>query len=201
MFLRAVMVECCWELNLKVRGLGDGAFLCILLQNTLKTKVKKERRGKCRKIINSTACTIRALRLTLYITVVDSLMLVLNVSKPPFPKNHLFSCTKTNEVSLAISLQCFPLAGGQLTSRGRGAQGTLACTLHGLHGRSSQVLLCSVLPKASQDCLGEHSHGKVVGDSNSCSHCLSHQHCWGTVHTFGKQNGICCSRAYCRGCH
>lgn len=125
----------------------------------LKTKVKKERRGKCRKIINSTACTIRALRLTLYITMVDSLMLVLNVSKPPFPKNHLFSCTKTNEVSLATSLQCFPLAGGHLTSHGRGTQGTLTCTLHGLHGHASQVLHCTVLPKAS---LGEHSPGKVV---------------------------------------
>lgn len=92
--------------------------------------MKKERGGKRRKIINSTARAIAGLRLTPYITTVGSLMFARNVSEPPFPKNHLFSCTKTNEVSFAVSLQCFPLeeassgAGGQLTSHGKGSRGT-----------------------------------------------------------------------------
>jgi len=142
------MGERCGELNLKVRGLGDRAFLCLQLSNRLKTKVKKERKGKCRKIINSTARAIAGLRLTLYITTVGSLTFARNVSEPPFPKNHLFSCTKTNEVSFAVSPQCFPLeeassgAGGQLTSHGKGSSGTLGYILYESCVAVGRVLSC-----------------------------------------------------------
>lgn len=74
----------------------------------LKPKVRKEERGKFCKIINNATHTIKGLPLTLYITTVGSLVFPQNISEP-FPKNHLISCTKTNEVSFLFFLLYFPL--------------------------------------------------------------------------------------------
>lgn len=175
----------------------------------LKTKVRKERRGKCRKIINSTARIIKGLHLTLYITTVDSLMFAQNVSKPPFPKNHLFSCTKTNEVSLAISLQCFPLqaassgAGGQLTSRGKGTSGTLACVgCVAVRVRCCTAPCCSKQAKAAlENCCCRKLVQVIVARGPGASRCLSGLISTKLMHISEKHSKTCCSSTGSLGCH
>lgn len=140
--------------------------------------MKKERRGKRRKIVNSAARAIARLRLTLYITTVGSLTCARNVPQPPFPKNHLFWCTKTNEVSFAVSLQCFPLeeassgAGGQPTSHGKGSSGTLAYILRVSRAAAGRVLRWVAPLDASQGRWGRNGGGRVVKPrATACNPC------------------------------